>query len=269
MLFAKDVDKITIKPSPSEKREWSDKIKFFRAVEDYCHGRLLNIIHNDKVWSWLNKPIEKYEDMVKSIVEDLEESKIKDFILEHAAGSHGRIRGAALYSTLVDNLDKIALNEFDVDELILEADEKLQTYLDINIESFRNLAVDWRKEMGETISFYYANLPTYLKEIVSAVELLRRNKPEYVKNNPTVKLREIPYQPENYQYLSKAIDRLKKLKKKDRLNDLMEYFKVKIMRDSKGEWIAEILDVNPIQYINPLGKLVNGQISEYSQGVEP
>lgn len=266
ILYATDVRRITVKPKPEELEEWSDKIRLFRAIEEYARNKLIEIVHESRVWSWLNQPIKGYEDIINEVVADMEDSPVKELILEHAAGAHARIRGAALYSTLAENLDLIALNQYSIIDILDEAEEKLETYLNINIESFRNIASAWQTEFESMAAFYFNNLPDYLKEIISAIEWVRRKKQDLIRDNPSIPISYIPYQPEKYEYLSKAINKLNKLKRRDKLDKIEEYFKIKIIKNDRGEWIAEILDPNPAFYINPIGKLdESSPFSPFSQ----
>lgn len=244
---------IPTKPTPDILDEWAHEIGTFRAVEEYCWPRLKDILLNPKTWGWLNQPMPYYEDSVKNIVADLEEGSAKDLILEHAAGAHVRLRAAPLYATLAENLDNIALGDYNIDELLISADEKLPTYVEINIQSFARIAKAWAKEQEAHAKALFEAMPEYLAEIVSAAELWKRAHPEL----HTVRILDIPYQPKGYRYLSQCVEKLSKRKSPGReLDQIRDYYKFDFTKLEKSDWSVTFLSEKPNPNINPLGNLI-------------
>jgi hypothetical protein len=266
ILYGTDFKVITKKPSQDDLREWKEKIELFRATEEYCSTTINQIIHNPKVWSWLNRGIEVYEESVREQAEGLEDYSVVDLLLEHAVGAQVRIRAAALYSTLAETLGRIALGDYSVDEIIEEAEEKLPTYVLINIKSIQRIAQAWAKEKEILATTYFNSAPSYIQEILSAIELWRRSKPEA---NETV-LSSIPYTPASYDQFSKCVDKLRnRRRKEDLIKKFQELYGIDLTPFDKDFKIV-LLRTEPCPYIHPKGKLSSpiSQVSPFPQPSE-
>jgi hypothetical protein len=232
-----------------------------RAVEEYCWPRLMRLIEDPRIWGWLNQPMPQYEVSVEEIVEELEEGSVKDLIREHAVGAQVRLRAAALYASLAESLDKVALDELDVGELLNDASEKLTTYVEISLRSFTRMAKAWAKEQEAHARALFEAMPIYLAEILSAIELLRRERPDL----SSIPLSAIPYQPKNYSYLSQCIDKLSRRRDPSReLRQFRDYYKFEFTRTESG-WTVTFLTDKPHPGISPLGTLITAlAISQFS-----
>jgi ribosomal protein L40E len=281
IIYGNDFKRIETKPSEEDLKEWSGKVSLFRAVEEYCRKTLIEMVNGREVWGWLNKPIVGYSESIKKIVEeaDLKDENVRDFLLEHTA-AQTRIRAAALYAVLADRLDKIALGDFELSELLEEAEDRLLTYIRINLDSITNIAKAWKVVEEVRVETYFKNAPDYMKEIVCACILHKKANPSVI----SVALDEIPYKPEKYAYLSKCIDRLKKRvynseeKRLDaeKLNDevntqLRPIFNFQIViRD--GGFAVEYLGDLPksVEKVKPIGRYMeNIQFSAFSNSPQP
>lgn len=263
ILYGTDFKVITKKPNQDDIKEWKEKIELFRAVEEYCSANLEEIIHTLKVWSWLNTGIEGYEEAIKKQVEGLEDYNVVDLLLEHAVGAQVRIRAAALYSTLAEMLGRIALGDYSIDEIIAEAEEKLPTYVVINLRSIERIAQAWAKEKEILATSYFNSAPTYIQEILSAIELWRRSKPEA---NEAI-LSSIPYVPSNYDHFSKCVDKLRNRKRNEELiKKFQELYGIDLIPFDKDFKIV-LLRTEPCTYIHPKGKLSSpiSQVSPFPQ----
>ena len=77
--------------------EWHQKISLFRAVEEYAWREIQKILRNEKVWEWINTPIQDYANIIEGIVDNIDDDIVRTFLLEHARKAQHRVRGAALY----------------------------------------------------------------------------------------------------------------------------------------------------------------------------
>jgi len=244
ILYGNDFKRIETKPSMDEIREWDEKIAFFRAVEEYCWLKLQKIV-NVGMWPWINRPIPGYRENVEKIVEEFDDDTgAKDFILEHTAAT-ARIRGGVLYSVLADNLAKIALDDFSLEEIEDEAESRLPEYTELNIKSIVNIARAWEKEMEYQATSFYESAPDYFKEVLSAVKLWLETNP----GQKNVVVNSIPYKPKNYDYLSICITKLLKKKNLDPLleNTRRLYSLDFAIREQEVE--AMLLDERGLKYL--------------------
>jgi len=221
ILFATDLKTIRGKEKMSvqELEEWKRSFTLFRAVEEYAEPKLKRIIRNPKIIKWLHQPIKGYRETIYNATQELDDYNLAAFFEAHAEAEH-RVRGAALHAAVALLLDKIALDKIAVDEILEEAEDLLSEYVDINLQSILDLCSQWDKLRTDQAKAYFENLSDYMKEIVSACILYKKTKPEVT----TVRLEEIPYQPENYNYFSKCIDWLKRRKRIQSLNETLRNF---------------------------------------------
>lgn len=253
IVYGNSFTKIKKKPSPDVLKEWREKVSEFRAVEEFCWQKLREIVHSKEIWSWLNMPIEGYDGQVQHMIDVLDDDTIKTLILEHAFGAQVRIRGAALYASLADHLADIALNNLDMDALVDDAEQYLSDYVEINIASIGRICKEWAKEKSAQISMVYRNLPDYMQEIVSAVELNRREHPEQIK----YLIVSLNYQPgtSSYPRLHACIRKLANRKDTSRLLDrVKKHFGFDLMKNVAGEWEVTLLERKPILEVKILGK---------------
>jgi len=251
IVYGTDFKRIEKKDEDFE--NWKKAIALFRAVEEAAAKQLQRIFNDKKVFTWLNKEIPNYAENVRQIVSEIKDENIRTFLIEHAEGGQHRVKAAALNIAIVENLDKIALEKYSIDELLEEAEIHLHKIIELNIKSISNIAKSYELEKQQLIRLYFENLPDYMKEIVSAIELMKKEL-----DQPTeIPLMNIPYQPsnENYSHFSKCIDRLKRRKNIETLNNkLREYFGFELKRKN-GIIIADIITLEPCNHIQPLGKL--------------
>jgi len=229
ILFSTNLKTIQNKMTIQEEEEWKNAFTIFRAIEEYASENILKILRDQKVLEWLHKPIPGYREAIYKATETLKDIDLANFFIAHSEAQH-RVRASALYSAIALLLDKIALNKFSIEEIIEEAEELLNDFIEINLESIKELSQQYEELRIESAKTYFENLPDYLKEIVSAILLYRKEKPNEVK----IKLETIPYDPENkeaYPYFSKCIDLLKRRKKLENLNrKLRDYFGFQIIK---------------------------------------
>ncbi|RLC73475.1 MAG: hypothetical protein DRI26_00780 [Chloroflexi bacterium] len=219
-------DKLSVR----EEEEWKAAFTLFRAVEEYVRPKLKTLIRDARVVKWLHTPIPGYRETIINGLKKIEDYNLKAFFEAHIEGEH-RVRGAALHAATALLLDKIALDEAGVEELLAEAEELLGDYIDINLGSIANLAAMWTVMRTDQAMTYFQNASDYMKEIISAVLHWKRGgDPDAVK----IALDAIPYQPQDqktYKYFSRCISRLKKRKRLDVLNErLRDYYGFQFIR---------------------------------------
>ena len=254
IAYGNDYARVTTKPSPEILNEWHEAVSLFRAVEEYSQSSLKRIIKSSKVWQWLNQPLEKYTAQVNDLITGISSETARTFLEEHAAGSQVRIRGAALYATLVDNLAHIALNTYDINEILELADEYLPDYISINLNSIGTLSKEYEKELSYRKETVFNGLPDYLKEIVSAIELFRRSNP----TEQSVIISSIKYKPksEAYPTLNECLRMLTRRRNRENLQNTFEKIKALFaidIVDKDGVWVATLLSPHPIDEIQILG----------------
>lgn len=258
ILYATDLKKIKTKPSPKELAAWDKAILLFRAVEEYCTDKLHAIIENEKVQAWLNSPIRDYDQQIEARANTIEDQNVRAFLNEHGMGAQTRVRAAALYATLVDLLREIALGEATEDMILEYADDTLSEIVTLNIQSVQNIAANWTVENADYAKNYFKNLPAYMREIISAIELWHRAYPE----SREIGIDQISYQPSDpvYTHLSKCVGKLKKRKPKgkgDTIQQIALHYKFQLQEVPQDGWIVMFLDPAPNATIEPIGKLIN------------
>ena len=261
ILYSTDLKPIKKKLSVKEEEKWKEKIKFFRAVEEYAQPELLKIVRDKRVEEWLNTPIPGYEEKVKDLVMTIDDDRIREFFEAHALAQQ-RVRAAALYATLLYNLDKIALREYSIEDLQREADERLKAYVNLNLESIATITSSMEEMKQYRAKSYFHSLPEYLKHIISAIECYRRwvrkeylGKGQIPEELRRVRLSELPYVPNSktYTHFSRCISNLRKKRRELDRDLLREVFKIDIIPKGK-DFEVEILSWNPLP-IEPLGIL--------------
>ncbi|MGB9841280.1 MAG: hypothetical protein ACPLKZ_00990 [Candidatus Bathyarchaeales archaeon] len=265
ILFGTDLKTIqsSEKMSLQELDEWKANFTLFRAVEEYAQPKLKQLIMDKQVSEWLHQPIKGYREAILHASEQLEDYNLAAFFESHAEASH-RVRGAALHAAIALLLDKFALGEVSVGDVIAEAEELLTQYVKINLDSIATLCQMWDALKADQAKAFYANCPDYLREIISACILYKKEKPETV----TVALSAIPYQPENYEYFSKCVDRLKRRKNIQSLNEtLRSFFGFQLIQNDGNFNIEYFENTKPPEDLKTVGFLnfSNFSISQFTQ----
>lgn len=250
-----DYDREKYRVPRIEKREkdlrelLSDKIQLFRAVEEYCRPRIKEIV--SELWDWLNRRNQTWIDSALEVIEPLKENhetrRVYEFLTEFIYNGNTHTRGAALNIAIAENLDRIALNDISTDELLNVAEEHLHDILEINYQSLVNITQSYEQVMEREVARIFDTLPAYLKEIISAVEWLRRKKS--LKVPLKVSLRSLPYTPESRDYFSKVLDDARKSNPGKYKEKLKSFFGFELTKDLD----AIIYRAKPIERIQPLG----------------
>jgi len=270
IVYSNDFKPIKRRLSEREEKEWKENIRLFRAVEEYAWPELLKIMRNKKVEEWLNTPIPGYEERVKDLVLTVEDETLKAFLESHTLAQQ-RVRAAALYATLVYNLDKIALREYSIEDLLREADERLKAYVNLNLESIATITSSMEEMREYRARSYFHSLSEYLKHIISAIELYKREvRKEYLGRGQIpeelkrVRLDKLPYVPgsETYTYFSKCLDRLRRKRRGFDRVLIREVFRIDIIPKERY-FECEILSWDPLP-IEPLGTLSFLNFSNFS-----
>jgi predicted transcriptional regulator len=250
-----------IKTREKELEKVRELVQLLRAIEEYCRPELIKIIKSEKVWDWLNEKNEEYMQQARKVLDEsnVENEKLRMFLLEFISNSGSHTRGGALRIALLMNLDKIALKEYDVDEILSEAEEYVSEILEINFSSIARILAGYKETRLETTARLFDIMPQYLREIVSAVELWKRSLSDEEKQKIsvpyTIALKSLDYTPSNGVHFSKVLE-LARRSNPERFNEkLHEYFNMEIKRLDKNELQATIFSLEPLEKISPLGKL--------------
>ena len=237
-LYAIDFKTIegTDKMSLIERKDWKDKFTLFRAVEEYVTPNLKILASDPFVVNWLHTPVPGYRNTVYSTTQNLNDYNLATFFQNLAEGEH-RVRGAALHAAIAMLLDRIALGTITTEEIIAEAEEYVNDYAQMNLQSVITLCEQWGKQRVELATSYYYNLSEYVQEIVSAILHYHKANPEEIQ----VPLHLIPYEPENkkaYSHFSKCVNLLKRRKRLPSNNNLRDYFGFQLVKEDSN-FIAE------------------------------
>lgn len=240
ILYRNDLRKIT--SFSKDLSKWKKMFQLFRGVEEYALPELRKIYHDDKVWSWIHDPIDKYKHRVRDIASSVKDEKLRTFFIEHGDGAQHRVKGAALNAAVVDYLLKIALRNYQITDILTTAAEYVFRYSNLNLESITTIAGIWEKEKEIIAREVYDNiLPIYLQEVVSALTFYKN---VYRLQNETPPL-EFPlevlgenYHCLHYKYFSKAVSNIHQSRSM-RYNDyLTRHFGFELFRHEDGrEWI--------------------------------
>jgi hypothetical protein len=263
ILFSTNLKAIQNKMIIQEEEEWKNAFMVFRAIEEYATPNIKKILTNEKVLEWLHKLIPGYREAIYKATQNLKDINLVNFFEAHSEAQH-RVKASALYSAMALLLDKIALGKYTIEEIIKEAEEQLNDFITINLESIKELSQQYEELRIELAKTYFENLPDYLKEIVSAILLYRKEKPNEVK----IKLETIPYDPENketYPYFSKCIYKLKSRKKLENLNrKLRDFFGFQLERINDNFEVLFFETPKPPEDLKLIGKIfTNSPISPF------
>ncbi|MEM3872976.1 MAG: hypothetical protein QXE05_10505 [Nitrososphaeria archaeon] len=279
ILYKKDAKRISSREKDL-KAELSEKIALYRAVEEYAFHDIRKIIFDEKTWKWLNERNEEWVNQALGLLEGLskENEELALFFKEFILNGWTHIRGAALNCAIVKNMDKIALKEYEIEDILRDAEEFLTEILRINFNSIQQITATYKQGKEEAAKRTFDILPIYIKEIVSAVELWRRNLKEDEKSKINLpyrlSLEEIPYIPQNRQYFSSIVLEARKGNPGKHNPELKNYFGFEIEKGEKDNTKIYVIvfDLAQNQYIKPLGILGNlGNLGNFSGegGQEP
>lgn len=89
---------------------------------------------------WLNRGIEDYKrDIENFLGRSTLSDGIKEFWLDHGEGAYRHIRGMALKEAIMDNLKKIWLRNYTIEQILESADENLERIRNINLVSLQSI----------------------------------------------------------------------------------------------------------------------------------
>ena len=258
--------KISSKLSNYEEEQWSALVRLFRIIEEYARPKIEKVVEFS--WSWINAPMDWYEKEVFHIISQYEgeaPQNVIEFLKAHIYAT-SRIRAGALHIAIVNNLDKIALaedisKEF-VDQLLEEAGDILPKLIDINLQSIRNIAQALGEELETAASIFYEVAPEYLKVILEACVAFKQKNPDADK----VQVLQIPYETkvQEYQFLSQAVDRLKRRKKTENLfEEAKRLFGIDFVFQ-EGQLFAYFVNQN-YSKIKPRGQIVQSPLSDIGE----
>ncbi|MEM1590090.1 MAG: hypothetical protein QW175_06710 [Candidatus Bathyarchaeia archaeon] len=268
-----DKEAVRIKRREKDMEKLREKVALFRAVEEYAFPELHRILNEENVWSWLNTRNEEFVKQALKAIEpiELENENLYLFLKEFIENGWSHIRGGALRASLALNLDKIALKQYNIGDLLVEAEEILTDLLKINYESIRLITATLKetKEEGDLRTF--DSLPSYLKEIVSAVEHWRRSLTEQERNNLKLPLsfylNTLNYQPESADYFSQIILNARKGNPEKYNETLKEHFGFELKKDETGiqVWVYSLQPISHVRILGSLGNLESLEGTGFSE----
>jgi hypothetical protein len=245
-----------------------EKVMLFRAVEEYALPEIRKIINADTIWTWLNTRNEEFVKQALELIEPIatESESLFLFLKEFIENGGTHARGGALRAALTMNLDKIALKQYEPADLLSEAEEHLHDILRVNYASIQNIAQSYKqtKEEGDLRTFDM--LPTYLKEIVGAVEHWRHSltDEDHASLKAPIKfyLSSLDYTPQTATYFSQILQ-IAKRGNPERYNDaLKEHFEFEVKAENRDlvVWVyglAPLPHLKPVRSFSNLGNLDN------------
>jgi len=260
IFFGTDYIELKVQLSQSDIDQWRDIFTFLRSVEEYARLKLRAIYRDPRVWKWANLPIKvdgkiTYAEKGTSLIESVEDEGLRNFLTHHFKNAITHIRGAAISSAILDNLKDIAIDGGDVLKILRDAESYLKEITFTNLESVENLTKSYREVMGSLVKQAFDSLPKYLKIIVSAVELFRRENQD--KPAPEIDVNLIDYSPNGslgYTYLSVAEKDARKGNFAQHNQKLRRYFNFELI-DRGGLLVAHYLDTKPVDRIELFGIL--------------
>jgi hypothetical protein len=270
-----DKDAVRIKRREKDMDVLREKVALFRAVEEYCLPELRRILNDEKVWSWLNTRNEEFIRQALQLIEPIEadDENLYLFLKEFIENGGSHTRGGALRAALTLNLDRIALKEYEISEVLQEAEEFLTDLLEINFKSLQLIASTFQevKDQGDLRAFDM--LPTYMKEIVSAVEHWRRSLTDEKRKTLSVPLsfylNTLEYTPETASYFSEILKDAKKGNPEKYNETLKEHFQFEVKKEPNG-LMAYIYSLQPMPHLKLLGNLGKlGNLENFEEGISP
>lgn len=241
------------------KELWASYFQFFRAVEETALPKLREIYASKEVWDWCNTKIEGFFESGSSIITDLDEPELHAFLMEFLSNCTSHLMGGAFSAVILDNLGDIVRGKYDIHKLLNEAEVYVSELVDISLKSLGNITQNFTEQKTSRMLLLYNGLPKYLKTIVNALELFRRNNQD--KPIDIVTISSINYTPnkekEGFKYLSEAIKEAQKGNPSRYNNVLKDNYGFEIFPEEKP-LKARYLDFNPRpELLGILGNLGN------------
>lgn len=248
-------------PSDSTLDEWDRAISFFRAVEEYAQPELKNLYEDPSTYEWISEPIPAYKDKIMELTSTITHDTVRTFLREHGSAGQHRVKAAALNVAIVENLDKIALKNYDKQTILDEAQDHLSIFIEINLESIINIIRGLEEALIHLAQTAFANLSQYQQEIVSAVEIYRRQGIDG--QNPVFNLsyltNYIPSKDTPYSYFSQCISKLRKLDHNGstftKFNEKTQRYFGFSIKPISNDFEVFLNDTEPVDYIKPTGVL--------------
>lgn len=252
-----DKNAVRIKRREKDMDVLREKVALFRAVEEYCLPELKKILNNEKVWSWLNTRNEEFVRQALRLIEPIEneDENLYLFLKEFIENGGCHTRGGALRAAMTLNLDKIALKEYSIEDLLTEAEEILSDILKMNFESIQLIAATFQETKEQSDLRAFDMLPTYMKEIVSAVEYWRRSLTDDDRAKLSVPLsfylNTLDYNPKSAEYFSQVLLVARRSNPEKYNETLREHFQFEIKKEPNG-LVAVVYSVKPIPHLKTL-----------------
>jgi len=237
-----------------------EKVALFRAVEEFALPEIKKIINTEEVWAWLNKRNEEWINQALKLIKTVqpENENLYLFLREFIENGGTHTRGGALRAALTMNLDKIALKEYNLADILSEAEEYLHELLKINYSSIQKIAAVYKETMEEAALRLFDTLPIYMKEITSAIEHWRRSLSEekrasMSKRKPlNIPLSTLNYTPQTQPYFSRVIDSAKKGNPEKHNESLKAHFGFELKKEGK-DVIAVIYSLDKMPFLKLFG----------------
>ena len=211
ICYGSDYTVLVNRSTPESLDNWRYQATFFRAIEEAAHSELVTIMNMREVWDWINLEIPGYQARFLKITEGAGTNNVRSLFREHGKAGQSRVRAAALQCSLVDSLQDIVLERYDVGDILEHAEELLHGFTELNLESAVNIILNAGSEERLFAEHWFDSCPEYLKEIVYAVEFARR---QGILGS-SFNLNDIEYKPvgPGYSHLSQCIGKLTKRKR--------------------------------------------------------
>jgi len=270
-----DKKAVRIQRREKEMEKIQEAFSLFRAVEEYAWPEIRKIVDDERVWGWLNQRNGEWIKQALKVIEPIEgeNESLYLFLREFVENGWTHIRGGALRAALAMNLDKIALKDYDLSDIIREAEEYLAEILKINFESIKLLATTYQetKEEGDLRAFDM--LPTYMKEIVSAIEIWRRSLKEEERARLSTPLKiylnTLEYKPQTAAYFSEVLKDARKGNPEKYNEVLRSHFQFELKKEEKGI-VAFIYSLTPLAHLRVLGNLgILGNLEDFAGAYFP
>jgi len=173
--------KVTSTPGVFDDSEWTKRVAFFRAVEEYSYPVSVALYKEKRIRSWLETPIDKYADNVKDLTTSIEDKAVQQFLQTHGGGGYRHTRGGALNCARIDfmpelvKLKSTAFGDFPdvrITEILNMADEYLARIVQSNLEAIGNIPKVLEKE-SLLQQIIYERMPKYVREILLTVKVFK------------------------------------------------------------------------------------------------
>jgi len=184
IIFARKMQPVEMKEFVSQKEIKKNEL-VVRSIFEEASKYVKEIYAGYRIQEWLNKPLPEYEKQVRKLVDKLPEQylfgqRVKIFWLDHAKSGYRHVRGVALEAALVDLIDRIIeskgiITEDLEDEILEKAEEYLQTVININLDSLRemiNVTEETEPLLKELIQKRYKSVEQgYIKALIKLLAI--------------------------------------------------------------------------------------------------